>query len=110
MITSQLCHEIASRLQPMRPMKIIMFGSHARGEADFESDVDLVFISEENRFLSTFSERIHYKRQVLKYLRDIEMPIDLLYYTRAEWDAFLKINNALAAQIISEGVEIETKH
>ena len=91
-------------------MKIIMFGSHARGEADCESDVDLVFISGETRFLSTFSERIQYKRQVLKYLRDLDVPIDLLYYTQAEWESFLEINNALAAQIISEGIEIEAKH
>jgi|WetSurMetagenome_2_1015567.scaffolds.fasta_scaffold494905_1 uncharacterized protein len=106
----KLGHEIATRLKSMQPRKIILFGSHARGTAGIESDVDLVFISDENRFLSAFSERIQHKQRILERLRDIEMPIDLLFYTKVEWEAFLKINNALATQIISEGIEIETEH
>ena len=104
-----LGHEIARRLKSLQPMKIILFGSHARGTAEIESDVDLVFISEDNRFLSAFNERIQHKQKVLERLRDIEMPIDLLFYTKTEWETFLKINNALASQIRSEGIEIETE-
>ncbi len=93
----------------MQPMKLILFGSHARGAAEAESDVDIVFVSKEERFLSAFSERIQCKQAILRRLRDIPIPIDLLYYTRSEWEVFLKINNALAVQITSEGIEIETE-
>ncbi len=108
-LTIELQAKIVRRLKPMQPMKIILFGSHARGTAEPESDVDIVFVSKEERFLSAFSERIQYKQDILRRLRDIPIPIDLLYYTRSEWEIFLKINNALAAQIASEGIEIETE-
>jgi len=38
--------EIVSALLPLKPDKIILFGSYARGEANEESDLDLFVIKE----------------------------------------------------------------
>jgi len=57
--------EIVSALLPLKPDKIILFGSYARGEADEESDLDLFLVKEG---LEDFSA---YEIKARKRLRDI---------------------------------------
>lgn len=38
--------DIVQRVQPMRPIKILLFGSAARGEADHLSDLDIIVEAE----------------------------------------------------------------
>lgn len=41
--------DIIERIQPMHPVKIILFGSSARGEGDRLSDLDLIVVAERGR-------------------------------------------------------------
>jgi uncharacterized protein len=60
-----------------RPQRVILFGSHARGTATTDSDVDLLVIAP---FEGTSF------RQSLKILNqlDLRMPIDLIVYRPAD--------------------------
>lgn len=72
-------------LEAARPRRIILIGSHARGEQKSDSDLDLLVIEEEVEDHSL--ERVRLRRA----LSSIRMPIDLLVYsekdvrTRGHW-------------------------
>jgi uncharacterized protein len=56
-----------------RPRQVILFGSHARGSARPESDVDLLVIS------SFEGTSFRQSLRILNWL-DVRMPIDLIAY------------------------------
>lgn len=78
--------QIVSSLRGYDPERIILFGSHARWEADEYSDIDLVVIKEtEERFLDR-----------LKRVYDIVQPdfaLDVLVYTPREFAHMLEEGN-----------------
>ncbi len=63
-----------------RPKQIILFGSHARGDADDHSDIDLLVVEAvvENRF----EEMIRLNRA----LKGLVMPVDLLVISEQEFE------------------------
>lgn len=85
---------IAKAFQPER---IVLFGSHARGEADQESDIDL-FIEMETS-LSPPERAIAISE--LFGLRPWSM--DLIVYTPAEVEKLQGIHGTLLSQIEQEG-------
>ena len=65
-------------VQEYRPEKIILFGSHAWGEPNESSDVDLLVIKADER------SRLERQRSVRRLLSGFGVPIDVLVYTKAE--------------------------
>lgn len=63
----QLKPEIIERLKPLRPDKIILFGSYAYGTPTEESDIDLFLIKND---LMSKDARV-YQREARKRLRDL---------------------------------------
>jgi len=46
MVAESILHEVTRRLvESFHPLRIVLFGSQARGTADARSDVDLLIIS-----------------------------------------------------------------
>jgi predicted nucleotidyltransferase len=81
--------EVLKKLSQELPVKInrgILFGSYARGEAEEESDLDLILVSESFRGLN-YLERIN---QLLdlewKLIDALDKPFDLLFYSPEEWE------------------------
>ncbi|MCK9371767.1 MAG: nucleotidyltransferase domain-containing protein [Sulfuricurvum sp.] len=103
----QLQKEIVARLMPLRPYKLILFGSYAYGEPDEESDIDLLFINNEETYKS-FSERIDIKMQIAKRLDEIGLPIDVLAYTKKEWEDLQESGHSFVREINAKGVLLET--
>jgi len=62
----------------VNPDKIILFGSHARGDAGPDSDVDLLIIAPTNQ------PRGHRLGPVYRALRGLTTPRDLLWWTPQE--------------------------
>ncbi len=62
-------------VQVAQPVRIILFGSHARGDARDDSDVDLLVIEEK---VSNRAEEMVRLRRVLRPLR---IPVDLLVFS-----------------------------
>jgi len=84
-----------------QPEKIILFGSMAKGQADEDSDIDLLVIKETT---SSFGDRIREAVRGLKY----KVPLDIIVYTPKEIEQ-LKNNNFFIHEIITEGVLLYEK-
>jgi uncharacterized protein len=68
-------HRIA---QAALPERILLFGSHARGEARDDSDLDLLVI--ETEVADRAAEMVRLRR----VLRPLRIPVDLPVYSRAD--------------------------
>ena len=63
-----------------RPCRIILFGSHARGDADDHSDVDLLVVE------PTVSDRYEEMIRLNRALKGLVMPVDLLVVSELEFE------------------------
>jgi len=61
-----------------QPETIVLFGSHARGEAQEDSDLDLLVIETEVK--DRAAEMVRLRRVV----RPLRIPVDILVYSRAD--------------------------
>lgn len=94
--------QIASRLRLcLSPEAVYLFGSHARGDATFDSDFDfLVVVSDSSA--SRFERNVAARGLV----SDIRVPKDVLVLTRREWDADLEVPCSLARTVLREGIKL----
>lgn len=80
-VTSEKLNEAVRRLViAARPSRIILFGSHAGGHPNADSDVDLMVIQDEVKDPAAESVRL---RRVLK---DLVMAMDLVVVSRQQFD------------------------
>lgn len=99
-ITPELLQSISSRIvDALHPEKIVLFGSHAWGEPNQDSDVDLFVIVKE-------SSQPGYRRarDVYRCLRDIAVPIDVIVKTRSEVHCNAHVVTSLTKKVLEEGV------
>lgn len=79
MITSQAIQEAARMLhEAAKPAKVILFGSHARGTADKNSDADFMVIEPE------VADRMSETLRLRKVIRPLNIANDILVYSRRE--------------------------
>jgi predicted nucleotidyltransferase len=89
--------DIVRRLQSMHPVRIVLFGSAARGEADRMSDLDIVVVAE--RVAPRFLDRIADAYDLI----DPTYGLDILIYTPSEYAAMLAAENTLIERVEREG-------
>jgi predicted nucleotidyltransferase len=70
---------LVSLLMEYQPERIILFGSHARGQADEFSDYDIVVIKRTDR---SFLERL---QDMVPFLVAFDRPAEILVYTPDEF-------------------------
>jgi predicted nucleotidyltransferase len=80
----------------MRPERVILFGSAARGEAGEASDIDLTVIAETEL---GFFDRIG---RVLRLYRG-DREINVLVYTPDEWQRMLAEGRRFIKRMVDEG-------
>lgn len=88
--------QVVRDLKRYQPIRVILFGSAARGEADQYSDLDFVVIK---RTAQPFLARL--KEAAL--LVNAPGSIDLLVYTPEEWDRMQEMNSPFAERVLNEG-------
>lgn len=82
-ISEALLQQMAAEIQQEIPgAEVILFGSHARGEAGPESDLDLL-ITANDGWLAQHS-RFETLGRVWRKLAHHRIPIDLLLYSRSQ--------------------------
>ncbi len=97
-VTNDLLGEIVRRMRAAGdPERIILFGSHARGDARPDSDIDLFIVEE--------SDLPRYRRSPKYYLAlaGVFPSKDILVYTPSEVDEWRTVPNALTTVALREG-------
>lgn len=97
--------KIITSLKSIDPYRIILFGSVAQGREKENSDIDLVVILNEDIIPKTYDEKLEKKVMVRDSILDIsmEIPIDLLVYSKAEFKKLEEINKPFAAELKEKG-------
>lgn len=67
-------------IREYQPDKIILFGSWARGNADEQSDIDLLAISDNEKELPRYKREL----DVRLALNQFQSPKDILFYTHED--------------------------
>ena len=81
-----------------KPEQIWMFGSHAWGEPNEDSDLDLmVIVTDSDESPVRRAQRAH------RCLIGLGMPKDVLVKTRAEFDRFRNVVSSLTYKVSREG-------
>jgi predicted nucleotidyltransferase len=94
-ITDELIQEIKNRIvSEVHPDKIILFGSYAYGTPTKDSDVDLLVIIPSNEPMHSRVTRI------MKLVRDIHIPKDIIVYTPQEVNDWKDVTNAFITSIM----------
>ncbi|MGI8856520.1 MAG: nucleotidyltransferase domain-containing protein [Thermomicrobiales bacterium] len=100
-LDTDLLAEMTRRLvDEFHPEQIILFGSHAWGTPNEDSDIDLFVIVSES------DETLH-QRIVRAYraLRDVRTePTDIIVKTRAEANKYRDVHASLTCQIFEQGM------
>lgn len=98
-IPSTLRKEVVGRLvAEFNPETIYLFGSHAWGKPDAESDMDLLVIISTSRQKPT-----RRAARAQRSLRGIKAAVDVLVKTRKEFERYISVTASLEAQITREG-------
>ena len=78
------------------PEKILLFGSYAKGNADIDSDLDLIIIK------NTKTPKHKRGREIRKYLYGSLLPIDLKVYTPDELENEINSNYSFLNSVIKD--------
>lgn len=94
---------LADHIRQQFPAKqIILFGSHARGRAQEDSDIDLCVITGPSG-----TRRLDLMRQLRRIIAPIvSVPVDILVYDQDEFDERAGNRSTLEYRIRTEGVRL----
>jgi len=100
----KIVHQIKKRLREIEPgVKIILYGSEARGEAGENSDIDVLILLNKNKV------RFDDKTRINDALYDIELEtgiiISPIIYTKKQWET-RPFKTPFYINIMNEGIEL----
>lgn len=90
---------VKASVEVAKPSRVILFGSWPRGEARWDSDLDMAVLMPDD-FLDRLGE-IH--RIIRSRLREIPMSIDLVVTTEGTANQFLDSVNSIYHHILTQG-------
>lgn len=99
MVTQEEIAEAARTLasSASSPATVILFGSHARGDAGGESDVDFLVIEEE------LADQVEEYVRLRKAILDLGSAVDILVVSRAHADARRDVPGSVIRAALLEG-------
>jgi predicted nucleotidyltransferase len=102
-LTAELLKNMADTIaHEVDPERVILFGSHARGEANEHSDVDLLVIT--SKPFGTQNSRRGMAARLGRSLSRFLMPTDILLYTVEEVEAWQGSRNHVITQALMDGL------
>ena len=92
---------VATIVNEVDPEQVILFGSHARGDAGADSDVDLIVV--ESTPFGEGRDRGAEETRLWRALAEFHVPKDILVYSRDEVDYWCDSLNHVLARALREG-------
>lgn len=96
-----LARMVQAIVDEVDPEQVILFGSHARGDADADSDVDLIVV--ESAPFGEDRDRHVEETRLWRALASFHVPKDLLVYSRDEVEYWRDSLNNVLARALREG-------
>ena len=109
MESANIINEIVTRVKEnFRIKSIFLFGSSVSGNLNEDSDIDLLIILDEPGIASEFMEVVKRRNNVTKLLLDIrkKVALDILVYTKDEWDLLKKDRSSFVCEIMENGKKV----
>jgi len=82
-----------------QPDKIILFGSWARGNANKDSDIDLLIISDREKNLPRYKRGL----DIRLLLSQFSSPKDILFYTHDDVERWRDVPQTFINTVLNEG-------
>lgn len=97
--------QIIEKLKDLNPERVILFGSHAYGEAAKESDIDLIVVTNDEFYPKDYRERMDVHLKISKVLSEIikEVPVDLIVYTKPMYRRFIELGSLFSKEVTKKG-------
>ncbi len=109
MLSDILKKELVDRITASEKIdKVLLFGSEARGDAGAESDIDLLVVLDLDTVPNSYKERNNNYLRISRLIRDIEKhhPIDLLVYTKPEFEMITSSGSVFMRSILREAIQL----
>ncbi len=102
MIDEATIEEAGRRISAAAPAgsRVILFGSYARGEADAQSDVDILVIEPEVESATEESVRLY------RTLKDLRIPVDVIVMDDAKARRRAKVKGTIVELALREGRDL----
>ena len=98
-LSDNLLKEITRRLaNSIQPERIYLFGSHATGCADQDSDIDLLAVVNEED-----SSTRDLARKGRASLWGLQLPVDLIICTKSQFKKYCHVKNTVINEALCEG-------
>ena len=105
---ADLANMSACIAETIQPKKIILFGSHARGNTKPDSDVDLLVITAED--YGPHNSRRKAMARLWRLLADVPVSKDIVLFSDAEVAQWRTAKNHLVARALKEGKVLYERH
>ncbi len=101
-------NQIVEQLKPLRPEKVILFGSYAWGEPEKDSDLDIYVVTNDDFIPQNFKEKKEIRLKVSKAVRNLQknVPIDVVTHTKKMHQEFLNLNSNFCQDIMEKGIRL----
>ncbi|MGB4333726.1 MAG: nucleotidyltransferase domain-containing protein [Chromatiaceae bacterium] len=86
------------------PERIVLFGSRARGDSGPDSDLDLLVVARDS--FTPEHTRQGDLRRIRQAIRPFRLPVDVLLYSRDEFDTWRQSSNHVIGRSLREGLTV----
>jgi len=102
----ELKPKIIKALMPLKPDKIILFGSYAYGTPNENSDIDLYVVTNDDYLPQTWKEKSNIHLKVTNLLRTISenYSTDVITHTRIMHNKFVEMDSMFSRKVLQQGV------
>ncbi len=98
-VTAEQLDELVRRLvEALHPLRIYLFGSHARGTAGADSDVDVMIVIQDTRRLGVAG-----LRRAHQALRGLRMPVELHWRSSRQFQQRARTAGTLEHEVVTRG-------
>ena len=101
---SQIANLISTRIKKQDPRaEVILFGSHARGQSNEESDWDILILMDQPKANRSVEDR--YRSEMFELELELGEAISTLVYSKSDWETKF-LYTPLYQNIKKEGIKI----